>query len=58
MSFGHRVGATGVRMLTELTDLLRHQAGERQVRNAGLGLAHNLGGPGAVACVSILGNSR
>jgi acetyl-CoA C-acetyltransferase len=57
-SFGHPVGATGVRMLTELTVQLRHQAGARQVKNARLGLAHNLGGPGAVACVSILGNQR
>jgi acetyl-CoA C-acetyltransferase len=55
-SFGHPVGATGVRMLTELTVQLRGQAGARQVANARLGLAHNLGGPGAVACVSILGN--
>ena len=57
-SFGHPVGATGVRMITELTTQLRHQAGERQVKDARLGLAHNLGGPGAVACVSILGNER
>ncbi len=57
-SFGHPVGATGVRMLTELTTQLRHQAGPRQVPNATLGLAHNLGGPGAVACVSILGNEQ
>jgi acetyl-CoA C-acetyltransferase len=55
-SFGHPVGATGVRMITELAVQLRHQAGARQVPNAALGLAHNLGGPGAVACVSILGN--
>ncbi len=57
-SFGHPVGATGVRMITELTLQLRNQAGARQVRDAELGLAHNLGGPGAVACVSILGNAR
>lgn len=55
-SFGHPVGATGVRMLYELTLQLRHQAGERQVAGAELGLAHNLGGPAAVSCVSILGN--
>lgn len=55
-SFGHPVGATGVRMLVELTTQLRHQAGARQVAGAELGLAHNLGGPGAVACVSVLGN--
>jgi acetyl-CoA C-acetyltransferase len=57
-SFGHPVGATGVRMITELTLQLQQRAGERQVANAKLGLAHNLGGPGAVACVSILGNER
>ena len=55
-SFGHPVGATGVRMITELTLQLQNRVGDRQVRNAKLGLAHNLGGPGAVACVSILGN--
>jgi acetyl-CoA C-acetyltransferase len=57
-SFGHPVGATGVRMITELTLQLQNRAGARQVPDATLGLAHNLGGPGAVACVSILGNER
>ncbi len=57
-SFGHPIGATGVRMITELTVQLQHRAGERQVKDAELGLAHNLGGPGAVSCVSILGNTR
>jgi acetyl-CoA C-acetyltransferase len=56
-SFGHPVGATGVRMIYELTQQLRHQAGARQVPDAEVGLAHNLGGPAAVSCVSILGNS-
>jgi acetyl-CoA C-acetyltransferase len=56
-SFGHPVGATGARMIYELTVQLQQRAGERQVTGAELGLAHNLGGPGAVACVSILGNS-
>jgi acetyl-CoA C-acetyltransferase len=56
-SFGHPIGATGVRMIYELTQQLRHQAGARQVKDAELGLAHNLGGPAAVSCVSILGNS-
>ncbi len=54
-SFGHPVGATGVRMIYELTTQLRGQAGKRQVKDAELGLAHNLGGPGAVACVILLG---
>ncbi len=57
-SFGHPIGATGVRMLYEVTQHLRGQAGERQVRGAELGLAHNLGGLGGVACVTILGNQR
>jgi acetyl-CoA C-acetyltransferase len=50
------VGATGVRMIYELVTQLRGNAGERQVRDAKIGLAHNLGGPGAVSCVSILTN--
>jgi len=57
-SFGHPIGATGMRMIYELTQQLQGRAGERQVANARLGLAHNLGGPGAVACVSILSNER
>lgn len=55
-SYGHPVGATGVRMLYELTTQLRYEAGDRQVPNARVGLAHNLGGPGAVSCVSVLTN--
>jgi acetyl-CoA C-acetyltransferase len=57
-SYGHPVGATGVRMIYELTTQLRGKAGERQVSNAHIGLAHNLGGPGAISCVSILSNER
>jgi len=54
-SFGHPIGASGVRMIYEVVTQLRGQAGPRQVRGADLGLVHNLGGPGAVACVVILG---
>ena len=54
-SFGHPVGATGVRMIYEIVTQLRGEAGARQVKDAEVGLAHNLGGPGAVACVVILG---
>jgi len=54
-SFGHPIGASGVRMLTEIVLQLRGQAGARQVKNAEVGLVHNLGGPGSVACVVILG---
>jgi acetyl-CoA C-acetyltransferase len=54
-SFGHPIGASGVRMIYECVTQLRGQAGERQVRNPEIGLAHNVGGPGAVACVIVLG---
>jgi acetyl-CoA C-acetyltransferase len=54
-SFGHPIGASGVRMIYEVVTQLRGQAGSRQVKDAELGLVHNLGGPGAVACVLVLG---
>jgi acetyl-CoA C-acetyltransferase len=54
-SFGHPIGASGVRMIYEVVTQLRGQCGPRQVRDAELGLVHNLGGPGSVACVVILG---
>ena len=56
-SFGHPIGASGVRMIYECVTQLRGECGERQVKHAELGLAHNVGGPGAVACVVVLGNA-
>lgn len=53
-SFGHPIGATGCRMLYEITRQLQGRADGVQVENARRGLAHNLGGPGAIAAVSIL----
>lgn len=53
-SFGHPIGATGCRMLYEITRQLQGRADGVQVDGARRGLAHNLGGPGAVAAVSIL----
>ncbi|MDP3937054.1 MAG: acetyl-CoA acetyltransferase [Deltaproteobacteria bacterium] len=55
-SSGHPIGGTGVRMIYEVTRQLQHRVGDRQVKDAQVGLAHNLGGPGAVGCVTILGN--
>lgn len=55
-SFGHPIGASGVRMIYECVTQLRGEAGPRQVRNPTFGLAHNVGGPGAVACVVVLGH--
>lgn len=54
-SCGHPIGATGVRMIHEITQQLRGTAGAHQVQGARVGLVHNLGGPGSVACVAIFG---
>lgn len=54
-SFGHPIGASGVRMVYECVEQIRGRCGERQVANPELGLAHNVGGPGAVSCVVVLG---
>jgi acetyl-CoA C-acetyltransferase len=53
--FGHPIGATGCRMLCEITKQLQGRADGAQVENARLGLAHNLGGPGSVCAITILG---
>lgn len=61
-SFGHPIGASGLRMLFECWTQLRGEAGERQIPsatgNGSKALTHNLGGvPGAcVSFVSIVGN--
>ncbi len=50
-SFGHPIGASGLRMMYEAWLQLRGEAGERQIESPKLGLTHNLGGaPGR--CVS------
>ena len=51
---GHPVGATGVKQVVELVEQLRGTAGKRQVKDAEIGLAHNVGGSGATAVVHIL----
>ena len=53
---GHPVGATGIKQVCEIVTQLRNEAGERQVKGAKIGLAHNVGGSGAVAVVHILKN--
>jgi acetyl-CoA C-acetyltransferase len=52
---GHPVGATGVRMIAEITNQIRGRQGKRQVKGARTGLAHTLGGPGVISCVMVLG---
>lgn len=51
---GHPVGATGIKQIVEITEQLRGRAGDRQVKGAHIGLAHNVGGSGATAVVHIL----
>ncbi|MBA2765251.1 MAG: acetyl-CoA acetyltransferase [Thermoleophilaceae bacterium] len=56
-SFGHPVGASGLRMLFECWSQFRGEAGERQLSDPKLGMTHNLGGrPGTcVSFISIVG---
>jgi len=51
-SFGHPIGATGLRMMYECYKQLQGKCGERQLKNPKLGLTHNLGGFPASATVS------
>lgn len=59
-SFGHPVGASGLRMLYECWLQFRGEAGARQLPDPRLALTHNLGGrPGAcVSLISVVGNAR
>lgn len=56
-SFGHPIGASGLRMMYEMWLQLRGEASERQIADPKLGLTHNLGGaPGrCVSFVSVVG---
>ena len=53
-SKGHPVGATGVAQIIETVHQLRGEAGERQVKDAKVGLTQNMGGSGGSAVVHIL----
>src|SRR5881409_580827 len=63
-SFGHPIGASGLRMLFEAWLQLRGEAGKRQIASVGRGrklaLTHNLGGaPGeCVSFVGVVGSER
>ena len=52
-SKGHPVGATGVAQTIEVFEQLRGDAGARQVKDATIGLAQNMGGSGASSLVHI-----
>lgn len=51
---GHPVGATGIKQAGEITLQLQNRAENRQVKNAEIGLCHNVGGSGGTAVVHIL----
>ena len=50
---GHPVGATGTAQAYEVYLQLTNQADKRQVKDAKIGLTHNVGGSGATAAVHI-----
>jgi acetyl-CoA C-acetyltransferase len=52
-SKGHPVGATGVAQVIEIVEQLRGEAGDRQVKDAAIGLTQNMGGSGASSVVHI-----
>jgi acetyl-CoA C-acetyltransferase len=54
-SKGHPVGATGIAQAIEIVEQLRGESGDRQVKDAEIGLAQNMGGSGASSVVHILG---
>ncbi len=51
---GQPFGAVGIAQVAEIVRQLRGEAGDRQVSGATAGLAHNVGGTGATAVVTIL----
>jgi len=53
-SKGHPVGATGIAQIIELYEQLTGTAGGRQVPNAHIGMAQNMGGTGASCVIHIL----
>lgn len=50
---GHPIGATGLSQIYEIVTQLRGEGGARQLRNAEIGLAHNIGGTAATCVVNI-----
>jgi acetyl-CoA C-acetyltransferase len=53
---GHPLGATGVAQAVEVVSQLRGQAGQRQVKDARIGLTHNNSGMGE-HCINIFGRN-
>ncbi|PIN83374.1 hypothetical protein COV61_03270 [Candidatus Micrarchaeota archaeon CG11_big_fil_rev_8_21_14_0_20_47_5] len=51
---GHPVGATGIKQIVEIAWQLRGEANQRQVKDARIGMTHNVGGSGATCAIHIL----
>ena len=51
---GHPLGATGIAQAVEIVYQLRGKAGQRQVKDAKIGLTHNVGGTGGTCLVHVL----
>ena len=51
---GHPISPTGLAQIVEITNQLRGRCGARQVKNAKIGLTHNIGGNGGSVVVHIL----
>lgn len=62
VSKGHPIAATGLSMVNEIVTQIRGEAGERQVKNANIGLLENGGGvlgmEEAICVVAILEGTR
>jgi acetyl-CoA C-acetyltransferase len=54
-SKGHPVGATGAAMVHEVYKQLRGEGGARQVADAEIGLAHNVGASGGTVVIQVYG---
>lgn len=51
---GHPIGATGIAQIYEIVSQLRGEAGKRQIADAEVGLAQNIGGIGGTAVIHIM----
>jgi len=53
-SFGHPIGASGLRMMYEMYKQLQGKAGPRQIKDPQFGLTHNLGGVPSINIASVM----
>ena len=57
LSFGHPVGATGVKQVLEIYRQMKRQCGDYQIKNTpNLGIAVNMGGDDKTAVCTVMKN--